>query len=56
MTENTHCIFDMDGPLLDTDTQVAQEILDEYLPGTKFTWDLQSKLMGRTAVDGTNRC
>ncbi|KAI8587982.1 HAD-like domain-containing protein [Geranomyces variabilis] len=52
MTEITHCIFDMDGLLLDTEriyTQVTQEILDKHVPGTKFTWELKSKLMGRTA-------
>ncbi|KAJ3156106.1 Pseudouridine-5'-phosphatase [Geranomyces michiganensis] len=52
MTEITHCIFDMDGLLLDTEriyTEVTQEILDKHTPGTKFTWELKSKLMGRTA-------
>ncbi|CAO3642187.1 unnamed protein product [Cunninghamella blakesleeana] len=51
MTKITHCIFDMDGLLLDTErvyTEVTQIILDKYANGAKFTWEVKSKLMGRT--------
>ncbi|KAI8054951.1 HAD-like domain-containing protein [Gilbertella persicaria] len=50
MTCITHCIFDMDGLLLDTErvyTEVTQQILDKYADGVKFTWEVKSKLMGR---------
>ncbi|KAJ2964508.1 hypothetical protein NQZ79_g670 [Umbelopsis isabellina] len=46
----THCIFDMDGLLINTEavySEVTQEVLDKYAPGQKFTWDFKSKLMGR---------
>lgn len=45
-----------DGLLIDTEriyTEAAQIFLDEYQPGTKFTWELKSKLMGRTAQEVT---
>ncbi|KAI9313393.1 HAD-like domain-containing protein [Dichotomocladium elegans] len=54
MPRITHCIFDMDGLLLDTEriyTEVTQEILDKYANGVKFTWEVKSKLMGRTSSE-----
>ncbi|RUP43909.1 HAD-like domain-containing protein [Jimgerdemannia flammicorona] len=49
MPHITHCIFDMDGLLIDTEriyTEVTQEILDKYVPGATFTWDIKSQMMG----------
>lgn len=37
--------------MLDTErvyTEVTQEILDKYANGARFTWEVKSKLMGRT--------
>ncbi|CRL06017.1 CLUMA_CG018983, isoform A [Clunio marinus] len=50
----SHCIFDMDGLLLDTETLytlVTQNILDEYSPGKIYTWELKVTLMGLQKED-----
>ncbi|KAI9089807.1 HAD-like domain-containing protein [Phlyctochytrium arcticum] len=50
----THCIFDMDGLLLDTEqiyTKVTQAILDKHVPGKTFTWDVKARIMGMTSLE-----
>ncbi|ORX92995.1 HAD-like protein [Basidiobolus meristosporus CBS 931.73] len=59
MPKITHCIFDMDGLLLDTErvyTEVTQEIVRTHGSGNgkEFTWDIKMRCMGRTMQDSTN--
>ncbi|XP_022908023.2 pseudouridine-5'-phosphatase-like isoform X1 [Onthophagus taurus] len=51
----THCIFDMDGLMFDTETiyeQVYKKIANQY--GKQFTEELKVKIMGRPELDGAN--
>ncbi|KAJ1978785.1 hypothetical protein H4R34_003072 [Dimargaris verticillata] len=53
---STHCIFDMDGLLLDTEriyTEVTQTLLDPY--DCQFNWATKAKMMGRTTHDQSVR-
>jgi pseudouridine-5'-monophosphatase len=48
----THCIFDMDGLLLNTEsfyTDVQRDLVKQY--GKEHTWELKSKMMGMKALD-----
>ncbi|MES2211993.1 MAG: HAD-IA family hydrolase [Pseudomonadota bacterium] len=48
----THCIFDMDGLLLDTEkvyTELAQSMMRRY--GSEFTPELKVRIMGRPAKE-----
>jgi len=48
----THCIFDMDGLLLNTEsfyTIVQRDLVKKY--GKEHTWELKSKMMGMKALD-----
>ncbi|XP_022912262.2 pseudouridine-5'-phosphatase-like [Onthophagus taurus] len=51
----THCIFDMDGLMLDTETiyeKVYDEIANEY--GKSYTNEVKLKILGRPEIDGAN--
>lgn len=50
----THCIFDMDGLLLNTEqiyTKITQQILDNHGDGQRFTLDFKVSLMGSKIQD-----
>jgi len=52
----THCIFDMDGLLLDTEkiyTQATQTILDRY--GKTYTWEFKVTVMGLQTQEVSER-
>jgi beta-phosphoglucomutase-like phosphatase (HAD superfamily) len=54
-TKITHVLFDMDGLLLDTEsayTDAQRQVLEKIEPGmgALFTWELKSKMMGRTSL------
>ncbi|XP_070168606.1 pseudouridine-5'-phosphatase-like [Polyergus mexicanus] len=49
----THCIFDMDGLLLDTEslyTIAYNRVIQEY--GKTFTWEHKAKIMGLKCTEG----
>ena len=53
----THCLFDVDGLLLDTETaytDAQRQVLEEIEPGlgAAFTWELKSKMMGEKKKKG----
>jgi beta-phosphoglucomutase-like phosphatase (HAD superfamily) len=49
MAAITHILFDLDGLLIDTETcyTVANDAVAQRY-GTRFTWDLKSRIMGRS--------
>jgi len=55
MIQITHCIFDMDGLLLDTEriySEVTTEILARF--GMTYSWELKSRLMGLRELDAAS--
>lgn len=54
----THCLFDMDGLLLDTEkiyTVITQNILDVHGSNQTYTFDVKVQLMGLQSYDVANR-
>ena len=51
----THCIFDLDGLLLDTEsiyTECLQKLCAPY--GKNFTTDVKLKMMGKSSLEAGN--
>lgn len=54
----THCLFDMDGLLLNTEhlyTKITQQILDELGCNQKYTGDFKVTLMGAQSLEVASR-
>lgn len=54
----THCLFDMDGLLLNTSevyTQISKQILDEQRSTVKHSNDFKLTVMGNQAIEGAKK-
>lgn len=58
LTPVTHCLFDMDGLLLDTEkiyTEITQRILERHGSNEKYSFDFKVTLMGFQSYDVAER-